>query len=681
MKPLGIALCSLLSIASCCSGRETPFHFEADIAPYFARLGCAAAECHGGATGRGGFKLSLFATNARADYEAITQHLGGRRIDLVQPAKSLLLRKPTKATKHGGGRVFKADSETYRALEEWIRGGAHFAQGEVGELSELKLAMQSTGEGKRAVLRALFRKSDGVGYSREVSKLARFESTNDRVASIDSNGLVTRHAPGEAWIIARYGRMAARFPVLQPFGQGASPTGVSTENSIAHVRGFEWKKKLGALGIEPAPPADQFRLLRRLYLDLAGRPPAPDEIVAFLKDPPSARVSKTVEQLLDREEFSDQLARLLWSWFEIPSPEEDLKHTSERNARLRKQVRDFADTDQGLLGFASSMFVEDGPKEFIDRFSDPRDRAEFVGRAHHGISLGCARCHNHPTDRWSQAEHLQFSALFADRRPASKEESSMSSGKFFLPGDGKPVEPVLLALAGAAKPVAERDHGWQLAEFLEEDGAASFARNAVNRVFGHFLGKHLVEAVDDHRFTNPSIHEDYLVALGKIFQDGGYDMRHLVQWIVASPIYEMDSSPPNADTLSGDAQLRYLARREARAMTSGQYARAVTSVLGVEAPAQSDTRTPLAHQLHLLNSGRLQQWLRTPGNQVDAIFQFESDPVVQLEQLYLLVLTRNPREEERTVFIPALAGASDPLAVGRDLAFALLASREFSSIR
>ncbi|NIP92462.1 MAG: DUF1549 domain-containing protein, partial [Akkermansiaceae bacterium] len=118
----------------------------------------------------------------------------------------------------------------------------------------------------------------------------------------------------------------------------------------------------------------------------------------------------------------------------------------------------------------------------MQRFGDPRDRAEFVGRAHLGISIGCARCHNHPSDRWSQAQHLQFSALFADPRPQAGNGDRMVAGKFFLPGDGKAIEPALLPVAGPVSGVdGSRSHGEQLAEFLQDSGATHFARNAANR--------------------------------------------------------------------------------------------------------------------------------------------------------------------------------------------------------
>ena len=165
--------------------------FQYRIAPLLAREGCAAAECHGGATGRGGFKLSLFATNHRADYEALTQDLFGRRIDHTNPGRSLLLRKPSRdGIKHGGGRVIEKGGPVYEALYDWIEQGALFEkEGEFNApLTDLRLSI----ENEQAMVRAFFGESKGM----DVTQLSRFESTNPSVAVVDSDGRVQRVGKG-----------------------------------------------------------------------------------------------------------------------------------------------------------------------------------------------------------------------------------------------------------------------------------------------------------------------------------------------------------------------------------------------------------------------------------------------------------------------------------------------------
>lgn len=683
---LRFSLAVLIATASArrASAVEEPFHFQYDIAPQLARAGCAAAECHGGATGRGGFKLSLFATNPRADFEAITQDLGGRRVDYPQPELSLLLRKPARQLKHGGGRVIDLDDASYAALHRWIKEGAPFSRGDSGTLTALGLARDS----QHLSVTATFTLPGGRSQERDVTGMARFESTDDRVAAVDEDGRIEIRGPGEAWLLARYGGLAARLPIINPLGQ-ATPD-LADRSAAENPLDRAWLGRLTELGLEPAGPAPPHQFLRRLYLDLTGRPPSPDEIRAFFELPENTRVEQTCANLIRGAEFTGQLARRLESWFEVPAAADDLKHTSERNRRLRSGLSEFAGSDRSLADFVSSIFLQPAERGLIQRFSDPRDRSEFAARALLGIKLNCARCHNHPLDRWSQAQHLQFSAFFTDQRPGRKTgnnsgEMTMLPGKFFLPGEGEAVPPALLPVRHTAPAPDELrggdDRRSRLAQFFTVDAGDALARNAANRIFGMLLGIHLVEAPDDHRPSNPATHEPVLDLLAEKLSSSGYELRPLVQLIATSQLYASSSGPPEIDGPGTALQVQFLARREPRPMSGEQFQRALQAVLGIPLKSSEIPATPLTQQLHLLNSGVVRDALRTPGNQVDAIIDFETDPAQRLEQLYLLILSRPPREAERQAFLPLLSDQTDPRAAARDLAFALIASREFGSIR
>ena len=195
------------------------------------------------------------------------------------------------------------------------------------------------------------------------------------------------------------------------------------------------------------------------------------------------------------------------------------------------------------------------------------------------------------------------------------------------------------------------------------------------------IGKHLVEAPSDHRLSNPAIHEPVLDLLAGELRSSGYQLRPLVQLIATSQLYAAGSRPAEVDGPGDNLQTQFLARREPRPMSGQQFQRALQAVLGVPLGPSEIPATPLTQQLQLLNSGIVQRALRTPGNQVDAIIDFETDPQQQLEQLFLLILSRPPGEAERREFLPLLADQTDPRTATRDLAFALIASREFGSIR
>lgn len=641
--------------------------FRYEIAPIFARHGCAAADCHGGATGRGGFKLSLFATEPRADYEAITRELGARRIDFQHPENSLLLKKPTKTVKHKGGQIFDKSSQAYQQLLQWIESGTPYetAGKDVASLSALKVSMNHD----QLAVMAEFTN----GEDRDVSHLAMYESTAPAVADVDEHGAVTRHGPGTAWLLARYSGMSARTRINTPF-----PGKTVALNTGDHPLDQAWAAALQEQNLEPAPEAAAHMLARRLYFDLAGRPPSPDERRTFLAEAPNKRAATTSDLLLADDEFVDAFQPHLESWFVQPT----------RN-REPARVGDALTKNEPLSNLVGDLF-----RPGLKLSGDPRDQAEFVGANLLGISIGCARCHNHPHDRWTQADHLRFSALFRTRQ---NEDQQLALDPFFVPGEGhRPVKPALLPVGKFHQQTGESPDAI-LTSFILDDRHDLFSRNIANRVFEVLIGKGLVNAPDDHRLSNPPVHGAVLDVLASHFKNSGYDLRRLVRFIATSKVYALASDPPGAQSLAGDPALKYFARREARPLTRPQFEKAIRSVIGHEHSRAVDKRTgssmmmdpdyssettsPLADQLALLNSGVIQSGLASEGNEVEAIFTFSATAEQALEELFILVLSRVPRDEELEQFLPIATKALSNPQARNDLATALLLSREFGSIR
>ncbi|MEM7012440.1 MAG: DUF1549 domain-containing protein [Verrucomicrobiota bacterium] len=628
------------------SATAEPFHFAHDIAPILARNDCSAAECHGGAAGKGGFKLSLFSSNPKADYAAITREFGARRIDLVDPDRSLMLRKSTKDLKHGGGRIFDTEDASLAALREWIANGAPWSTGQTRELTGLNLEIVDN----RAVATASFGETQ-----RDVTALTIFESTSPGVAVVDEEGEIVRRGPGETWILARYGNLNARTPILTPFDE------IEHSRQTDHPLDQIWLARLAELGLKPAPRADDSTILRRLYLDLAGRPPSPLDLTR----------TDALDRLLKSDDFAGTWARHVASWFEVPIPERDPRNSAETHNNLRSFFLTSMQNGDSAADIARRVLLEPTPSRAWKRFSDPRDRAEFVGRSMLGIRIGCARCHNHPLDRWKQDEHLRFSAFFSDDRP--NPDGGMMAGQFFEPESGKLVEPALLPFVDAPPPAASRAE--QVAWLVLDSGHDQFARNITNRVFAQLIGQPLVDAEDDHRLSNPPIHAQLLDRLARELIDHDYDLRALVRFIATSDLYALSSQSDEPSAT------KYLATREARRLNADEFRRAVSFVTGVELNQQLPPESPLAEQLYVLNSGLIRTSLTTPGNQIDALFDFGVDPERQLEELFALILSREPTAAERDVFLPEFQNADDIRERARDLAFALLASREFGSVR
>src|SRR5262249_54944400 len=111
--PVGLADSSPTKTTPTRKPSAAPVDFERQVVGLFGRLGCNAGSCHGSFQGRGGFRISLFGYDADMDYNAITHDALGRRINCVDPDKSLILLKPTAQIEHGGGKRFDKASWQY----------------------------------------------------------------------------------------------------------------------------------------------------------------------------------------------------------------------------------------------------------------------------------------------------------------------------------------------------------------------------------------------------------------------------------------------------------------------------------------------------------------------------------------------------------------------------------------
>lgn len=654
------------------SGDRAP-DFVRDVLPILQRQGCASAYCHGAATGQGGFKLSLFGSDPLADHTAITSALGGRRLDLADPDNSLLLQKPLRRVQHGGGKRLREDGAEHERLRAWIAGGAPFTLAEDEHLDDLSL----TRSADRLSVEARFAGPAGTRVA-DVTGLSVFSSSDERTASVDRLGHVTVHGPGEAWLFARYCGQSARLAVVQPF-EGAVAVAAGSRAPLDAA----FAERLDELGLEPAPPASPERLLRRLHLDLCGMPPSEQALRRFLALPATSRVADTVAELLATPAFAEVAARRIGAWLELPDEpapgpgSNDAPAPQRASARaLWRDVRAFAAGDGAWPELTRRLLVPGAP--FLNRHEDPRDRAELVARTMLGVRVGCARCHDHPDDRWRRSDHLAFSACFSDPRPGSHPGGTdamamqaMDAGAFFDSETGAEVDPRLL-------PLVRVDEGGEgvagapsVHEFVHDRRHDQAARALCNRVFAWLMGRGLVEPIDDHRETNPAVHEAWLDVLQSAFHAGGQRLRPLVAAIATSRLYALDS-PDQEEAV--DPRTRFFAARASKPLDPGTLRRALTAVLGVEETVLPRLpASPLARRLELLNGEGMARALRAPGNTVHALALLGGSPHEQLDALFLMCLTRHPAEAERE----ALLQDFDL----HDTMFALLSSREFEFLR
>jgi len=639
--------------------REPPrvLDFTNDVLPVLQRYGCSSAYCHGSATGRAGLRLSLFGSDPAADYAMLTTQLGGRRIDLRNPDQSLVLQKALGGLDHGGGRRLPRDGAAHHLLREWIAAGATWQLGEPQRLDSLRVILR----GERAIAEATFATGAGDAVTQvvqDVSHVAMFSSTDPAVVDVDGDGRVQARGEGQAWVMARFGNLTALVRIVRPFAGTTAPEPRHTTHALDHA----WLAHLDELGLPLLPPVDAQQLARRLYLDLVGRPPTPQELDAFTRAPD---VPATIARLVQRQEFAEVWGNHLARWFEVPEAEDGAAAAAA--ARSREALVQAVARGDSLPVIARRVVL--APGGLLDRHADARDRADYAGRALLGMRIGCARCHDHPSDRWRRDEHLAFSACFAAPRPDGA--GGTMAGVMFDAESGERVEPRFLPLAGsAARGPADADRREQLADFLVEGGHDAFARNACNRVFALLFGRGLVEPLDDQRLGNPPLAAGCLSALVDEFHRTGGRLPELLTFLLTSTAYRA----PAAATDGPEAA--YLAARASRPLVPATYLRAVSAVVGRDVQA-SLPASPLARELALRNGPLLHDALRSGGTTIDATYELCSTPHERLVELWRLVLSRAPRADEVQRFLPV---AGD-LAAFRDLAYALLTGREFGHHR
>ena len=167
-----------------------PVRFRSDVLPVFTKAGCNTGKCHGSASGKDGFRLSLFGYDPEGDQFRLTREVVGRRVNLAAPDDCLLVSKSTGAVTHTGGQRIAPGSEGFNLLLAWLRSGA--VNDPTGspvpvaiQVFPAQAVFESPGGAQRLVVRARF--SDDT--DRDVTRFAVFLTTNEAVATVDEAGV------------------------------------------------------------------------------------------------------------------------------------------------------------------------------------------------------------------------------------------------------------------------------------------------------------------------------------------------------------------------------------------------------------------------------------------------------------------------------------------------------------
>jgi hypothetical protein len=551
-------------------GQDRPLHFGNDIEPLLTRHGCNAGGCHGKASGQNGFKLSLFGFDADFDYAAIVMEARGRRVFPAAPERSLLLTKPTGQVPHGGGRRFDTSSESYQVLLRWINQGMPVGAARAPVLQRLELTPGQRVLPRQAQqqLAVLAHYSDGA--VRDVTLLAQYQSNEPAVAAVDDEGLVrTLSLPGEATMMARYMGQVAVFRATVPLGKPVPPYDFQPLNFVDELAQARWKK----LGLAPSGLCSDGEFIRRLYLDLCGKLPTPDEVRAFVADKHPDKRTRLIDRCLKAPDYAAYFA-LRWGSVlrnsarqggNLGEPaayafHEWLRDRIARNVPYDQLVRDILT--------ATGDYRDSPPVNWFWQMSDDplHQPTTDAAQVFLGVRLQCARCHHHPFERWSQDDYYGMAGFFArlgrkdiqdvatffpERQPTTNEVH---------PRTGQPLQPRLLD--GRVLEIGRyEDPRQHLARWMTQPDNPFFAKALCNRVWSHLFGRGLIEPVDDMRITNPPSNPELLDALAKDFVAHRFDVQHLIRRICTSRTYQLSSQANEYNQHDRQSHARYYPRR------------------------------------------------------------------------------------------------------------------------
>jgi hypothetical protein len=685
--------------------------FRNQIQPILTKASCNSGSCHGKAEGQNGFMLSLFGFDHQLDHETISKEGRGRRISISAPASSLLLRKATGVVPHGGGYRVGENNRWYQRIERWIEEGAQLDPEPPEDNIEIEVyppeSVLEAGKSQQLQVFARGIASQPVCVTHE----AEYISNATEVAAVDSTGWVeVDDVPGEAAILVRYlGKVTVariRLPQQQP------TTRPPANNAIDKL---VWDR-LQTLGLQASATTSDAQFLRRVYLDTIGTLPTPPETRTFLADQSAEKRTALITRLLQRKEYAQYWAM---KWADILRVDKEIIKPVGTIAMTRWLTDQFANNlpyDQFVrkIVTAQGNTLSESPAAFYLVHNNPEKLVRSVSQVFLGVRIECAQCHHHPFEKWSQTDYAAFGGFFTG---VSHKGSTGGGTKIFDKGGQDQKHPrtgeaVPTAGLGAPPLTSEAlSHRREaLASWMTAADNPFLTRMIANRLWAHYLGRGLVEPIDDMRATNPATNEPLLELLAQRLVSNGYDLKDLTQFILSSKAYQL-SAETNDSNARDNQNFSHASWKPVPAEVLLDAISQVTGVAeqfngwpdGYRAIEIWDNRMPsyffrifgkpqrvsvcecergnepsIVQALHLMNSTETMSKINhRQGQAIKLATSTQSDDKI-IEELYLAALARFPREEELALMQTAFdaQGTTRRTAV-EDIMWTLLNTREF----
>jgi Protein of unknown function (DUF1549)/Protein of unknown function (DUF1553) len=675
---------------------QQPVSFEFDTLAALSKQGCNSGACHGSPSGKGGFRLSLRAFDPVLDKLTLIREDLGRRTNPVDPDSSLLLNKPMMRLPHGGGLKLTKRDPAYAIVRQWIAEGCRPDPDNAPQCVRLEVYPPSgrllrwpAHEQQLAVL-AHF--SDGA--IRDVTHIACYSSSDPQVAEASAGGLVTAADRGETAVIVRY---------LQHV-ESCSLT------FVKDIPGYVWSNppaanyidehvyaKLQQLQYLPSGLASDEEFLRRVYLDVIGQLPTIEETRAFLADSRADKRSRLIDKLLDRPEHARFWALKWGDLLRLTGTQVGTSGVFKYHRWLERALEANMPYDQFAreLLSSSASTLDQPTANFYRTSTDTQDTVESISQLFLGARLQCAKCHNHPFERWTQDNYFGLAAFFnrVQRKKSPRGDELLiylaHSGEVTQPRTGKQMKPWLPGKGEIDAP-ATSDRRQPFIDWLTSKDNHLFARVEANRLWSFVMGRGIVDPPDDFRDSNPPSNAALLDALAKDFIEHNFDRKHLLKQILNSRTYQADF---RANDFNKD-DAKYFSHYQPRLLAAEQLLDAICapapdlskhdflkifgqperqSVCSCERTSDSN----LGMAIQFFNGPLIYGKLRDENNRFRKLMTARRSHEEIIRELYLAGVCRSPSQKELEASLAHIAAKKDDVLALEDIAWAVLNTNEF----
>jgi hypothetical protein len=516
----------------------------------------------------------------------------------------------------------------------------------------------------------------------------------------------------------------AAFALLGAVAVAAPPPPAAVTKQLDAVMLDHWK----AAGVTPAAAADDATFVRRVYLDLTGAVPTPEQVQAFLADHSADKRARLVDQLLAGDEFAEYWGRV-WAQ-QLTGGKRPVKQDKYDGRVLAEYLRDALKANTSYKTVVAELItgegVDDlsGPANFLLRYeAKPTDLAGATFKNFLGVSLQCAQCHNHPFTQWKQDDFWGVAAFYGRLRLVENGDGDdyvtaiieTRRGDLKIPDpNGKPdengnmpmkvVKPRLPGAPPETPIPAKRRTA--LAAWVTSEQNPYFAPHAVNQTWARLFGAGLMAPLDAIDKGGSTKLTDALNLLAADFKDNNYDLKRLVREIVLSRAYQLGSEANLADAKAAEAaeaQARAFARFPVRPLSVDQLYQSVAKATGHKgdegaepppAPPDGDEEPmpypgdrpvellgeraqTVQRALVLLNGDYVHQAAQAGAKTL--LKGEDRKPTAQdVERVFLSMLSRKPTPQEGQAMLELIRAGEGATGL-EDVIWAVINSAEFNS--